>query len=53
MGSDYAGLLLHIHVRWLSRGKILTRLFDLKTEVKIFLKDKNHTQVIILKIIYG
>jgi len=40
MGSDYTSLLLHTHVRWLSRGKCLTRLFELKTEVEIFLKDK-------------
>lgn len=29
MGSDYPSLLLHTHARWLSRGKVLTRLFDL------------------------
>lgn len=53
MGSDYIGLLLHTHVRWLSRGRVLSRSFDLKTEGEIFLKDKNHPWVIILKIIYG
>lgn len=40
MGSGFKNLLLHTHVRWLSRGKVLTRLFELKTEVEIFLRDK-------------
>lgn len=31
-------LLFHKEVRWLSRGKILTRLFELRHEVGIFLE---------------
>jgi hypothetical protein len=30
IGSQYTHLLLHAEVRWLSRGNILTRLFDLR-----------------------
>lgn len=40
MDSGFKNLLLHTHVRWLSRRKVLARLFELKTEVVIFLRDK-------------
>lgn len=37
MGSDHEHLLLHSEIRWLSRGKVLTRLFELRDEVRLFL----------------
>jgi len=37
MGSDYVQLLLHTEIRWLSRGKILQRFFELRDEVRVFL----------------
>jgi hypothetical protein len=37
MGSDHEHLLLHSAIRWLSRGKVLTRLFELHDEVSLFL----------------
>jgi hypothetical protein len=37
MGSDHEHLLLHSEIRWLSRGKVLTRLFQLRDEVRLFL----------------
>lgn len=36
MGSDHHQLLLHTEVRWLSLDKVLTCLFDLRDEVRVF-----------------
>ncbi len=41
MGSEHVQLLLHTEVRWLSRGKVLSRLFELHKEVQMFLQDTN------------
>lgn len=43
MGSDHTKLLLHTKVRWLSRGKILLRIFELKDEIRIFLLEHKNT----------
>jgi len=40
MDSSFNTLLLYTHVQWLLRGKVLAQLFELKTEVEIFLRDK-------------
>ena len=39
MGSAHTSLLYHTQVRWLSRGKCLTRVFEMHTEVEIFLRE--------------
>ena len=41
IGSQYTHLLPHAEVRWLSRGKILTRLFVLREEIKLFFQQQN------------
>ena len=40
MGAEYEVLLYHTEVRWLSRGQILKRLIELRTEVLFFLNEK-------------
>lgn len=41
MGSAHANLPLIAEARWLSRGRILTRLFELRHEIEIFLNQKH------------
>ncbi|XP_025415283.1 protein FAM200A-like [Sipha flava] len=43
MGSDHTKLLLHTEVMWLSRGKILLRIVELKDEIRIFLLEHKNT----------
>lgn len=36
IGSQHQSLFLHTQVKWLSRGRVLYRLFELRNELKIF-----------------
>ena len=40
MGSDHQNILFHLEVRWLSRGEVLKRLYEIWKEVELFLIDK-------------
>ena len=41
MGSQHQSLLFYTAVRWLSRGKVFARLFELRHEISQFLLSQN------------
>ena len=42
MGSEHQSLLLHTSVRWVSLGKVLARLFELRHEISQFVLSQNN-----------
>lgn len=46
IGSEHEQLLIHTEVRWLSRGRILTRFVELRDELRVFLLDTKYADVL-------
>ena len=42
MGSEFEVLLYYSNVRWLSRGKVLNRVFALRVELAVLLREQQH-----------
>ena len=40
MEANYENLLLHIDARWFSRGKVLSRVYELKEEMLAFFSNE-------------
>uniref|UniRef100_UPI00398F2BF5 protein FAM200B-like n=1 Tax=Pristiophorus japonicus TaxID=55135 RepID=UPI00398F2BF5 len=49
VGAEHNSLLMHTKARWLSRGRMLTRIFHLRGDVHIFLADKKPELAEVLK----
>ncbi|XP_039618299.1 protein ZBED8-like [Polypterus senegalus] len=45
VGNNYPGLLLHSNVRWLSRGKVLSRSAACLSEIRTFLQNVEHPEL--------
>ena len=47
MDADHTVLLYHTQVRWLSKGNMLSRIFELREEVKLFLVAKQNYDLLL------
>lgn len=41
MGADHQAVLCHSESQWLSRGRVLSRLFELREEIHVFLEEEH------------
>lgn len=42
MGANHISLIMHTDIRWLSRGRVLNRVLELKEELKAFFREERH-----------
>ena len=42
LGAEHNNLLFYCNARWLSKGKVLLRVYKLRNKISIFLKEENH-----------
>ena len=42
LGAEHNNLLFYCNARWLSKGKVLLRVYELRNEISVFLKEENH-----------
>ena len=42
LGAEHNNLLFYCNAKWLSKGKVLLRAYDLKNKISILLKEENH-----------
>ena len=42
LGAEHNDLLFYCDAKWLSKGKVLLRVYELRNKISIFLKEENH-----------